>query len=119
VHLLCEGVGIRAISRLTGLHQSTVLNVLESAGERCAQLLDEKVRELTCESVQGDEIWSYVFCKDANNHSKHPDFGDAYTFPGIDRTSKLIISHVIGKQNYDKLTPLPTICALESMARRS
>jgi transposase-like protein len=33
VHLLCEGMGIRAIERFTGLHRDTVLSILESAGE--------------------------------------------------------------------------------------
>lgn len=40
VHLLCEGVGIRSISRLTGVCQETVLRVLSTAGEQCVKVLD-------------------------------------------------------------------------------
>jgi IS1 family transposase len=98
VNLLAEGVGIRAAARLTSLNERTVLNVLRVAGEKCARLLDAKVRNIQCESVQADELWSFVFCKQAN--ALHPDHGDAYTFLGIDRKSKLILSHYIGKRNY-------------------
>lgn len=40
VHLLCEGMGIRAISRFTGLSQPAVLNILEMAGQKAQRLLD-------------------------------------------------------------------------------
>jgi transposase-like protein len=33
VHLLCEGMGIRAISRFSDLNQETVLNILENLPE--------------------------------------------------------------------------------------
>ncbi len=44
IGLLIECMGIRAIQRFTGLHQETILNILASAGEHCARLLDERVR---------------------------------------------------------------------------
>src|ERR1035437_8035473 len=40
VHLLSETMGIRAISRFTGFDLKTILNILESAGDHCARLLD-------------------------------------------------------------------------------
>lgn len=100
VHLLVEGVGIRAASRLSGLHQQTVLNILEIAGDKCARLLDQKVRNVQVESVQADELWSYVYCKQNKNINKDPDIGDQYTFLAIDQQSKLIISHLMGKRDY-------------------
>jgi transposase-like protein/IS1 family transposase len=100
VHLLAEGVGIRAISRLTGLHQQTVLNVLEFAGEKCARLLDTLIRDVPCESVQIDELWAFVYCKQVNSGG-HPERGDAYTFLAIDRKSKLILSHLTAKRHYE------------------
>lgn len=99
VNLLVEGVGIRAISRLTRLNKETVLNVLETAGAACARVLDEKIRDVECESVQADELWSFVYCKNVNNKSRDPEHGDAYTFLGIDRNSKLILSHLVGKRD--------------------
>jgi IS1 family transposase len=102
VNLLVEGVGIRAISRLTGLHQETVLNVLESAGENCAKILDEEIKNIQVESVEVDETWSFVFCKQRNNRTHDPDKGDQYLFLGIDSGSKLIISHISGKRQKDQ-----------------
>jgi transposase-like protein len=45
-NLLVEGVGIRAASRLTGLDQGTVLNILKTDGEHCARLLDAKIQNV-------------------------------------------------------------------------
>jgi transposase-like protein len=49
VHLLCEGMGIRAISRFTRLDTKTVLNILEAAGQKAAQVLDAKIRNVKAE----------------------------------------------------------------------
>ncbi len=97
--MLAEGVGIRAAARLTGLNERTVLNVLRVAGEKCARLLDTKIRDVSCVSVQADELWAFVHCKQVNAR-QHPEHGDQYTFLGIDRESKLILSYKVGRRNY-------------------
>jgi IS1 family transposase len=99
IQLLCEGMGIRAISRFTGLRQKTVLSILEMAGQKAARLLDEQIRNVEVESVQCDEIFSFVGCKECNNKLKDPEHGTQYTFLAIDRKSKLIMSHFIGKRD--------------------
>lgn len=99
VNLLVEGVGIRATSRLTGLDQKTVLNVLASAGQHCARLLDERVRNVQVESVQVDEMFCFVGCKQRNNTDDDQERGDQYLFLAIDSKSKLILGHVIGKRD--------------------
>lgn len=110
VKLLVEGVGIRAISRLTNLHQETVLNILAAAGRHCAKLLDERIRNVTVESVQVDELFCFVGCKQRNNTTHDYNRGDQYTFLAVDSASKLILSHVIGKRDsgnaYDILSDL-------------
>jgi IS1 family transposase len=98
VHLLCEGMGIRAIERFTQLNRRTVLSILEAAGEKCAALLDSKIRNVAVESIQCDEMYSFVFCKEPNNEFHQPDIGEQYTFLAVDRKSKLILSHCIGKR---------------------
>jgi IS1 family transposase len=98
VHLLCEGMGIRAIERFMQLNRRTVLGILESAGEKCAALLDAKIRDVQCSTVQCDELYSFVFCKEFKNKLHLPDIGEQYTFLGIDRDSKLILSYHIGKR---------------------
>lgn len=98
IGLLAEGVGIRACERLTGLNRRTVLGILETAGEKCARLLDSKVRGVNAEQVQVDELWAFVFCKQQNTPLFAEARGDQYTFLAVDRTSKLIISHLVGKR---------------------
>jgi IS1 family transposase/transposase-like protein len=98
-NMLCEGIGIRAVSRLTGLHQQTVLNVLARAGSKCARFLDSTVRNVQPESVQADELYCFVGCKDRANVTNDPFRGGQYLFLALDSKSKLIISHVIGQRS--------------------
>lgn len=95
-NLLCEGMGIRAVSRITGLHQQTVLNVLARAGSKAGRFLDATIKNVQPESVQADEMFCYVGCKDTANRLHDPFKGSQYLFMAIDSRSKLIISHIIG-----------------------
>jgi transposase-like protein/IS1 family transposase len=99
VHLLVEGVGIRSAARLTGLDQKTILKIIASAGEQCARLLDERIKNVRVESVQVDELFCFVGCKQKNNRGNDYNRGDQYTFLAVDSASKLILSHVIGKRD--------------------
>ncbi len=98
LHLMVEGVGIRSISRITGLHIETVLALLEKAGERAARLLDSQIRGVVAKQVQVDEIFGFVYCK--QKHVKNDDrtIGDQYSFVSFDRESKLVLNYVIGKR---------------------
>lgn len=101
VHLLVEGCGIRSISRVTGLHKETVLALLVKAGERAAELLDEKIQNIDAKQVQVDEIWGFVHSKQKHVRPEQAKmgYGDQYTFVAIDRKSKLVISHIVGRRN--------------------
>jgi transposase-like protein/IS1 family transposase len=101
VHLLCEGMGIRSIERFTGLNRRTVLGILATAGRKCAALLDAKIHDVQCSSVQCDELYSFVFCRELQNKLHLPEIGEQYTFLGVDRESKLILSHYVGKREQD------------------
>jgi len=56
VALLCEGMSIRAVSRLTGLHKNTLLRLLLTIGGKCERLLDTFVTGLSPRFVQADEL---------------------------------------------------------------
>jgi len=99
VSLLCEGMGIRAVSRFTGLHQQTVLNILVHAGNKCARFLDAAIQNLKPEMVQVDELFCYVGCKERNNVGHDYFRGDQYLFLALDARSKLILSYVVGKRD--------------------
>jgi transposase-like protein len=75
VHLLCEGVGVRACARLAGVHKQTVLNIVESAGQHCRDFLDAKLRNLKPTHVEIDEVWTFVL-KKQNRAKNNPVFGD-------------------------------------------
>jgi transposase-like protein/IS1 family transposase len=99
VHMLVEGVGIRAIERLAQVHRDTVLAVLEVAGQKCARVMDEQVRNVPFEFVQVDELFAFVWCKEKNNLGSNRNRGDQYTFLGVDSKTKFIINAVVGKRD--------------------
>src|SRR5271154_2912857 len=71
------------------------------AGQKASALLDQQIRNVESESVQCDEIFAFVQKKEFNNLEQDPDLGTQYTYLAVDRNTKLIISHLIGK-NRDK-----------------
>ena len=99
---LLEGCSVRATSRMTGVHKTTILKVLKEIGERCQRELDERVQHVRCEAVECDEIWSFVAKKEAMlteiDRAENPDYGDAYTFVALDPESKAVIGFAVGKR---------------------
>jgi IS1 family transposase len=99
LHMLCEGSSIRSISRITGASKNTVAKLLVDAGKACAAYHDEHVRNLTCDRVQCDEIWSFVYSKQKNVRtakSAPEEAGDVWTWVGLDADSKLIVTWLVG-----------------------
>jgi transposase-like protein/IS1 family transposase len=113
VHLLCEGMGIRAISRFTGLDTKTVMSILELAGQKAASLLDANIRDMRAGLVQVDELVSFVGIKQANAPEDSEEFGQFFTYLSVDRVSKLIIN-----THTSKRTKEDTETFLQSLKRR-
>jgi IS1 family transposase len=100
IQLLLEGTSVRSTERVTRLHRDTILRLLEVAGERCAKLMDEKMRNLRCQRIQGDELWCFVGKKQRNvKIEDSPELGDAWVFVALDADSKLIPAYTVGKRN--------------------
>lgn len=59
ISALAEGSSIRSIERMTGINRNTIMNLGVRVGKGCARLLDEKMRGLTCNQLQFDELWGY------------------------------------------------------------
>jgi IS1 family transposase len=72
--------------------------VLETIGGKCADFLDRTIRNLSVGSIELDELWAYVGCKQRNAGS-HVERGDQYTFLALDLRTWLIISHFTGKRD--------------------
>ena len=95
---LVEGNSIRATVRLTGAAKNTVTKLLLDLGIACSDYQDA-LRNLTCQRVQVDEIWSFIGCKKADVKPEHnADYGDAWTFVAIDADTKLVPSWWVGQR---------------------
>jgi len=99
VNLLCEGMGIRACERLTQLNRRTILGILETAGEKFARFLDEKIQDVKAKQVQIDEIFTFVNCKPQTTNKYDETRGEFFTYLSVDRTSKLIINWHTSKRD--------------------
>ncbi len=99
LHMLCEGMSIRAITRMTGASKNTVAKLLIDAGKACAAYHDANVRDVKAERVQVDEIWSFTYAKQKNvaTAKAAPEAaGDTWTWTAIDADSKMILSYLVG-----------------------
>jgi transposase-like protein/IS1 family transposase len=100
--LLLEGNSIRSIERITGVTKQTLLNLLVLAGEKCERMMRDRIKGVAVKDVEADEIWGFVQFK--NRHKLHrqidnPEVGDAYTFVGIERNTKLILAWHLGERD--------------------
>lgn len=104
LHLLCEGMSIRAITRLTGASKNTVAKLLIDAGKACMGYHDQFVRRVEASRIQVDEIWTFTYAKQAHVKAAKaaPDgAGDTWTWTAIDADSKLIVSWLVGGRDAD------------------
>jgi transposase-like protein/IS1 family transposase len=100
VRLLMEGVTIRGISRITGVHKNTIMSLSVTVGQKCLELLDSKLRDLQPRYVQADELHTFVHTKQGHLTSADPEeWGDCYTWIALDAETKLIIAHHLGKRD--------------------
>jgi IS1 family transposase len=98
IRALVEGNSVRATARLTGTAKATVLKLLVEIGEFCSIYQDHTLRNLRCERVEADEIWSFVGAK-AKNARKEGQ-GDLWTYTAICADSKLMVSWLVGPRNH-------------------
>ena len=100
INCLVEGNSIRSTECMTDTHRDTVMRLMVQAGEGCAKIMDEEMRDLPCRRLQCDEIWSYVGKKQrqitpADDRSR---LGDMWTFVAIDPDTKLVPAYRVGKR---------------------
>jgi hypothetical protein len=78
---LAEGNSIRSIERMTGIHRDTIMRLGVRVGQGCAQLLDQKMRNLDCNRIELDEIWGFIGKKVRHlREDDDPTFGDVWTY---------------------------------------
>lgn len=100
VGLLMEGMSIRSVARVTGVHKNTIMALVVTVGRKCQEVLDRYVGNLKPKYVQADELWTFVHTKEKHlRHDDPADWGDAYIWLAIDSESKLLISYLVGKRD--------------------
>jgi hypothetical protein len=82
VACLVEGNSLRAAVRMTGVHRTTIQNLLLELGAACSAYQDKAFVNLKCKRIQCDEIWSFVYAKDKNvpEDMKHEGVGSVWTW---------------------------------------
>lgn len=101
LNMLVEGCSLRSVSRLTGIHRTTIMKLMVQVGQKCRNFLDRWMRNLTLNHIEADEIWT--FCKKKQRkltgaEKDNPKLGDQYLYIALDLETKLIPSFVIGKR---------------------
>jgi IS1 family transposase len=98
--MMLEGMSVRAISRITGLHRDTILSLMVTAAEKAQRVFDRMVRNVRPRFVQLDELWAMVGCHGKRVTVDSPaGWGDAWTWLALDSESKMILSFHIGPRN--------------------
>jgi IS1 family transposase len=110
LELLCEGMSIRAITRVTGVHKVTVARLMNDAGRALGAYQRTVFVNLPCKRIQVDEIWSFTYAKQKNvpTAKAAPEgAGDTWTWTAIDAETKLVPSWFVGGRDGE--------CAMEFM----
>lgn len=98
LNLMLEGMSIRAISRVTGLHKNTVLSLMNTAAQNASRALDS-IRGLRPHYLQCDELWCFVGKKARRvRKTDSPELGDQWVFIALDAETKLVPCFEIGKR---------------------
>lgn len=85
---------------MTDTHRDTIMRLLVQVGDGCARLMDERMRDLPCQRIQVDEIWSYVQKKQrwVTPEDDRSRVGDMWTFVALDPDTKLVPAYRVGKR---------------------
>jgi transposase-like protein/IS1 family transposase len=97
ISLMLEGMSLRSITRITGIHRQTLCDLILVAGANCERMLNS-IRNVPVNDVQLDEIWGFVGMKEKTRQKKNysTEFGDSWTFLAIERDTKMILAHQVG-----------------------
>lgn len=99
LQMMAEGISLRAMTRLTGISRTTLIKLLEDAGQAFSEYQDRALMNLNCRRVQVDEAWAFCYAKQKNvaKAKAAPEgAGDIWTWVGIDAESKLAVSYYVG-----------------------
>jgi IS1 family transposase len=99
---LCDGLGVRATSRITGVNRGTVAALALKAGRGAAELHDRMMVGIRTNRLELDELWSFVGKKQARvgkNELAAAALGDQYTYVALSASTRAIVSYFTGKRD--------------------
>lgn len=97
---LIEGVSIRSVERMTGIHRDTIMRLGARVGRGCAELHDRTMVGIRTGRLELDELWAYVGKKQRHlKRGDSPEKGDQYTFVALASTSRAIVAYRTGKRD--------------------
>jgi len=99
LQMMAEGLSLRAITRLTGISRTTLIKLLEDAGQAFSEYQDRVLVNLPCKRIQVDEAWAFCYSKQKNvaTAKAAPEgAGDIWTWVGLDADTKLVASFYVG-----------------------
>ena len=102
--MLVEGSSMRSVSRIADVSINTVTKLLVDAGIVCAEYQNEHLVNIKSKRAQCDEIWSFCYSKEKNVAPADKGIlghGDVYTWTAIDADTKLAISWLVGRRDYE------------------
>ena len=78
------------------------MRLLCQIGDASRAYQDSTLRNLNCQRVQCDEIWSFVGCKEQHLQlgERKSGRGDVWTWTALDADSKLMVSWHVGQREY-------------------
>lgn len=106
---LAEGSSIRSIERITGVHRDTIMRLGVRVGQGCTSLMDAKMRNLSCNRLEMDEIWGFVGKKERNvRMGDGNEVGSVWTWCAIDAETKLVPAFMVGQRDKATATAFAT-----------
>lgn len=101
---LCNGLSLRACSRLFSTHRTAIQRLLVRVGDHCDEIFAEHMHDLDIDRLELDELWTFCGKKQgrlrALEERTDPKLGDQYLFFGIDHDTKLVPAWAIGKRDH-------------------
>ena len=102
LQMMAEGISLRAMTRLTGISRTTLIKLLEDAGQAFSEYQDRVLVNLPCKRIQVDEAWAFCYAKQKNVPSAKAapaGAGDIWTWVGLDADTKLVASWYVGERD--------------------
>lgn len=109
---LCEGVSIRSCERIFDVEQNSVAKLLADAGDMAITLM-KRTKGLMVETIQADELYSFVGAKQVNvDRMTVPveGAGTVWGYLAVCAKSKLIFNYHLGDRSYPHPTALTNNC---------